>query len=126
MDIKKIELAWIVVSDFEKSKNFFVDTLGLKINEEHPSWLELSGSDGGMMLGVGGSCDTESKEEWAIKPGQNAVVTLTVDDIEQAKSYLVEKGVTIKGDIIEIPGHVKMLFFTDPDNNFFQLVQEIA
>ena len=57
------------------------------------------------------------------KPGNNSVVTLTVTDIVESKAELEAKGVKFFGDIIEVPGHVKMATFADPDNNVFQLVQ---
>lgn len=124
MAIKKIELAWITVSDFSKAKSFFVDTLGLEIfsGSQEYNWLELRGKDGGMLLGVGASSD---KAECAIKPGQNAVMAMTVDDIVTTKAELEAKGVVFHGDIIEVPGIVKMALFTDHDGNKFQLVQNL-
>ena len=122
MNIKKIELIWITVGNFERSKHFFTNTLGLKVSCATPeyNWLELQGIEGGTLLGVG----TAHKDS-TIKPGMNAVVSMTVDDIVAAKKELEDKGVTFVGDIIEIPGHVKMAQFTDPDGNNFQLVQQL-
>lgn len=124
MAIRKMELAWITVSDFAKAKKFFVDTLGLTIfgGNEQFSWLELRGQDGGMLLGVGGS---KPNDGCAIKPGQNAVMTFTVDDMEQTKAALEAKGVVFASEIIEIPGIVKMALFTDTDGNKFQLVENL-
>ncbi len=124
MAIRKMELAWITVSDFAQAKKFFVDTLGLTIfgGNEQFSWLELRGQDGGMLLGVGGS---KPNDGCAIKPGQNAVMTFTVDDIEQTKAEFEAKGVVFASEIIEIPSIVKMALFVDPDGNKFQLVENL-
>ena len=56
----------------------------------------------------------------------NAVLAMTVDDIVAAKKELEGKKVSFIGDIIEVPGYVKMATFADPDGNIFQLVQELG
>ncbi len=121
--IKQSNLAWINVSDFETAKTFFTKTLGLKINSITPeyNWMELQAPEGGFALGVG--CDTSEKP--VIKAGGNAIMTFSVDDIEKAHQEFSSKGVKFVGDIIEVPGHVKMIFFADPDGNMFQLVQKL-
>ncbi len=124
MKIKSMDMAWVIVADIKKAKKFFIDTLGLEIaccTDEH-NWMELRGHDGGMALGVG-EC---GPEDALVKPGQNAVVTMTVDDIEAARAELTQKGVVFKSEVIEIPGHVKMIFFVDPDNNLYQLTQDLS
>lgn len=124
MAIKKISLCWINVSNYEKSLTFFKDTCGLEMtldsSPEH-GWLEFIGTEGGLTLGV--AVAAEDKQD---NVGINAVVTLTVDDIIATKQAMEVKGVRFIGDIMEVPGHVKLATFVDPDNNTFQLVQEIA
>lgn len=122
MSIKKLELGWVTVSDFSKAKSFFVDTLGLEVFSgcDEYSWLELRGKDGGMILGVGGA-----SEECGIKPGQNAVMTMTVDDLVAKKAELESKGVKFISDIQEVPHIVKMVMFVDLDGNKYQLVQNL-
>lgn len=122
MKVKKMSLAWITVSDVTNTQKFFTETIGLKVSSSAPEhgWLELTGEDGGMILGVG-----QAGSESSDKPGVNAVVTMTVDDIIASKAEMESKGVLFIGEIIEVPGHVKMATFLDPDGNMFQLVQEI-
>lgn len=119
MVIKNIGLAWITVSDFVKSKQFFTETLGLKISSvaEGYGWMELKAKDGDFLLGVG-----KDSAENVIKPGKNAIVTFTVDDAVGAKAELEGKKVKVS-EIQEVPGHVKMAFFQDHDGNCFQLVE---
>lgn len=123
MAIKKISLCWVTVADIEKAKKFFTESCGLEMtmgsSAEH-GWLEFVGQEGGMVLGVG-----QARKENQDAVGVNAVVTLTVDDIVATKNSMEKKGVVFVGDIMEVPGHVKMATFVDPDNNTFQLVQEI-
>lgn len=121
MVAKRSDLAWITVSDINKAKKFFTEVVGLQVRTDTAEygWLELVAKDGGSALGIGQSNPNES----TVKAGDNAIVTFTVDDIDQAKSEFEQKNVTLIGDIVEVPGHVKMLFFTDFDGNKFQIVQ---
>lgn len=124
MAIKRADLAWITVSNLNKAKNFFVDTLGLELREEDAKikWLELSGAEGGALLGVAekdGACSRE-------QPGSNAILTFKVDDIVTTRKAFEAKGVNFFGPTIEIGQHVKLAFFTDSDGNKFQLVEEAA
>lgn len=118
MKIKNIGLAWVSTSNFNDAKKFFTETLGLTVDSgcDDYSWLELRGEEKGMLLGVAGVND-----ECEVKPGQNAVVTFTVDDIQASREELVQKGIKV-GEIGEVPGHVKMcnVYY---DGNVYQLVE---
>ena len=118
--VKGIQLAWIVVKDLKQSLKFYTEVVGLKLHEmnEQYGWAELSGKEDGMRLGIAQKSDYE-----VIQPGQNAVVTLTVEDLEKTREMMVAKGVKMIGEVLEIPGHVKMQTIVDLDNNHFQLVQ---
>lgn len=120
--LKSFELAWIVVSDIKKAKKFFTETLGLKehVYEEKYGWAELCGQDGGTMIGI-----AQKNEHSEIAPGENAIITITVDNIEETVAEFKKKKVNLVGGIIEVPGHVKMQMFTDSDNNKFQIVQKL-
>ena len=122
MAVKGMHLSWISVSDVKKSKQFFTEVVGLKVTSsaEEYGWFELAGHEDGASLGVG-----ECKQPSPVMPGQNAVVTMTVENVEKAKAAMEAKGVIFIGDIIEVPGHVKMVFFADPDGNKFQLVENL-
>ncbi len=121
MIVKRSDMAWITVSDIKKAKKFFTEVVGLELRCDTPEygWIELAPKDGGSALGVG-ECN---QQDSPVQPGHNAIVTFTVDDIVAAKEEFTKKGVTLLGDIVEVPGHVKMLFFTDFDDNKFQIVQ---
>lgn len=122
MSVKNISLVWITVSDLAAAKKFFVDGLGMKLTQDSPEhgWLELAGQEeGGTALGIA----QINKDQPAEK---NAITTFTVADVVASKAELENKGVTFIGDIIEVPGHVKMIMFTDADGNRFQLVQLLS
>lgn len=121
--IKGIHLCWVIVSDLKKAKRFYGEILGLNMTTQDDTygWLEFEAPEGSK-LGVG----LAQKEDTTVASGDNAIITITVDNIEAAKRELVEKGVKLLGDICEIPGHVKLQFFSDPDGNLFQLVETLS
>ena len=123
MKIKSFGLAWVSTADIKKAKDFFANKLGLEVTSEATEygWLELKAANSKFLLGVG-----ECNESSPVKPGQNAVLTMDVEDIVAAKAELEKKGIVTEGDIIEVPGHVKMLFFKDTDGNYYQLVQDLS
>ena len=123
MTVKKIGLAWITVSDFNKSKDFFKNVLNLDIHEYQDlyGWAEFKGSNEGCLLGVAKSCD---QDPCNLKPGANAIVTFTVDNLDQSMAELKGKGVVFVGDVMVVPNGPKMIYFKDLDGNVFQLVQE--
>lgn len=121
MKIKGIHLAWIVVKDLKAAIEFYTKTVGLTLRDQSPEygWAELSGPDGSM-LGV-----AQENPHMEIEAGKNAVVTITVDDIEETRKFLLKQGANMIGEIMEVPGHVKMQTFTDADGNMMQMVQKL-
>jgi predicted enzyme related to lactoylglutathione lyase len=114
-----IEMSWIVVKDFEAAIKFYTETVGLELRESSPEfgWAELSGPEG-TLLGI-----ARENIEYGAKAGTNAVVTVTVDDINKACEDFKKRGVKLVGDIIEVPGHVKMQTFQDSDGNTMQICE---
>lgn len=127
MVVKKTGLAWIHVTDMDKTKKLFVDLLGMKVVDDQPQfgWMELEGVEGGSRIGVGKAIEGQDPDCSPIKPGQNAVISLSVSNIEDVRADLEKKGVNFVGEIIEVPGQVKMATFTDHDKNIFQLVENL-
>ncbi|MBA3603184.1 MAG: VOC family protein [Parachlamydiaceae bacterium] len=122
MKIKSIDLAWIVVKDLNQSVKFYTEKVGLKLIElnEGFGWAELQGENGGVKLGLAQVHPTGNE---GIIPGNNAVVTLTVDSIEDSVADLSAKGVKLIGEMQEVPGHVKLQMVQDEDGNHIQLVE---
>lgn len=123
--IKKIGLISLSVSDIEKSKAFFKDTLGMHMSTYAPEygWAEFTSSEGECLLGIG---QPQQEEEMLHKPGTNGIPSLEVADVVTTKAALEKKGVTFLSDIIEVPGHVKMVLFADPDGNKFFLTEQLS
>ena len=119
MSIKGIHLAWIVVKDVKKAVKFYTEVVGLTIQnfDENYGWAELVGEDGAV-LGISQQSDDNN-----IKPGQNAVLTLSVEDIVKSSAELAKKGTKLIGEMMEVPGHVKLQMCVDQDGNHFQLAE---
>lgn len=122
MNLKSMDLAWIVVSDLKKAVKFYTETVGLKLlkMEEMWGWAELQGPQGGARIGI---AQITERSPDNVKPGENAVMTFTVVDIEKAIADMVKKGTKLEGSLQEVPGHVKMQTMIDTDGNRFQLAQ---
>jgi len=120
MKVKEIGLSWIVVKDVKAAVKYYTEVVGLKLlelNEEY-GWAELGGYDGGSRLGI-----AQASPQEKVEPGQNAVVTFTVGNLERAKTHLKEKRAHCEGDVVEVPGHVKMQTVIDRDGNRFQICE---
>lgn len=120
MPVKSLDLVWIVVSDFKSALKFYTETLGLKLMElsEEYGWAEVQGKEGGMRLGL-----AKQSEYCDVQPGQNAVVALTVKNLEKAKEDLIKKGAKCIGPVQEVPGQVKLQMIADADGNLMQLAE---
>lgn len=121
MAVKSLDLAWIVVKDLKKAVKFYTEVVGLQLKELHEEfgWAELRGEDGGAFLGIAQANPSDEH-----KPGDNAFVTFTVEDIERTKQSMLSKGAHCVGDVQEVPGHVKLQMIADSDGNQFQIVQK--
>lgn len=119
MSSKGNHLSWIVVKDLKAAIKFYTDVVGLELTQETPEfgWAELKGS-GGATLGL-----AQEDPSMPFKAGANAIMTITVDDIEASKKMFQEKGARLIGEIETVPGHVKMQTFQDSDGNTMQLVE---
>ena len=112
-------LPWITVSDIKQARKLYVDILGFSIHEENPAanWLEVKCGDS--IIGI-----WQAKPGAKDVPGQNAVLTFIVDNIEQTKATMEKQGVEFIDEIIDLPGVFKMTSFIDTDGNKCQLFQE--
>jgi predicted enzyme related to lactoylglutathione lyase len=115
-----IHMVWVTVQDINQAKNFFGKQLGMTLTADSPEhqWAEFA-TPQGTLVGVSGST-----EHSPIKPGDNAVICITVEDAVTAKQELEADGVHC-WDIHEIPGHVKMFFVQDPSKNYYHIVQRL-
>ena len=113
----------IAVSDLDRAKKFYEDTLGLAVDNE---W-----GDEGITLKSGDTLVNVYRSEFA---GTNKATALNfdVDDIESEVSELKSKGIMFehydlpgleqRGDLYVAEG-MKTCWFKDPDGNILSLIE---
>lgn len=117
---KGISMSCVTVSSLDETKRLFVDLLGLEVKDyqEQYRWMEIEGDEGGR-VGFG-----EPMGE-GMKAGTNGIVSVEVVNIEEAKAHLEANGVQFHGEIVEVPGEVKLVLFSDKDGNQYFLSQKL-
>lgn len=105
------------VTDLDRSIRWYRDMLGFELlyRSEDIAWCELKTAVAKVNVGL-------SERQEAGGPG-GATLTFGVTDIEAAKADLDGKGVRQDGDIMDIPGLVRLLTFFDPDDNALMFYQ---
>ena len=115
--ISKVDFVGIPSTNTERSRSFYVDTLGLRPDDKTQSecW-------------AGETCFSiwePSRFGMEFAPQKNAHPALHVDDVAASRKELEGKGVEFAGDILDT-GVCHMAFFTDPDGNDLMLHSRYA
>lgn len=110
--ISKLDFVGIPTQDVERSRAFYAETLGLKVDDRQPTefW-------------VGETCLSiwePEKQGMPFQPQKNAHLALHVDDVEAARAELEAKGVQFAAPTFDT-GVCHMALFTDPDGNDLML-----
>lgn len=113
----KVTVSWFSTKDFEETKKFYADVLGLKTIFETNGWAEFAEAKGGASIGL--AANPHAGKE----PG--ATVVLEVKDIDAERKRLEARGVKFEGKTEEIPGIVRLATFRDPSANRLQLAQSL-
>ncbi len=112
-------VAVVYVTDFKKAVSWYGNVLGFQPDYlmEEMQWGELKTNVPGLTLGIQVT-DTPGGEG-----GQR--LTFGVKDIEAARATVLAGGGTLDGDVMEIPGMVKLADWRDPDGNRFMFAQSL-
>ena len=104
----------IFVKNPLKSKEFYNNVLGFStIDVQHDKFVWLSLNDLTILLRPG-----ENKLHTGIYKDTNSAIVLYTNNLEKTRDKLVERGLSFAGT----DGSENCLTFTDPDGNWFQLV----
>lgn len=104
-------------TDTDRSRAFYVDTLGLRPDPR--SRAEFWAGD--TCFGIW----EPAALGMPFSPQKNGHLALRVDDVAQARADLEAKGITFMGEIFDT-GVCHMAFFTDPDGNDLMLHHRYA
>jgi predicted enzyme related to lactoylglutathione lyase len=115
------ENATIIVSDMDRSIQFYTDTLGLKLtNRFGYDWATVSAGEG-LTIGI------HPASAKYPSPGTKGAIILGLDidvPVEEAVRKLAQHGVSIKGSIVRSePGNFANL--EDPDGNEIYLWEKV-
>jgi lactoylglutathione lyase len=119
------------VSDMDHSIAFYTEVLDLPLmfRKEDPdhnevfAYLELEGGNLELLSLVDDSGAPIPHELPAIKKPYCPHVALGVDDIDVMVDKLRAHGIPLIDGPLIIPGQVRWLYFSDPDNNVIEYVQ---
>jgi catechol 2,3-dioxygenase-like lactoylglutathione lyase family enzyme len=119
--VERTDFISVPVTDYERSKLFYGETLGLP-EIEHPEQgfpeYQLGENVSLYLLkmeSIGG----------AFRAPHDAGFALRVPDVAEARKELEEKGVVFNGDLLDT-GVCHMSFFADPDGNQIVLHRRYA
>jgi catechol 2,3-dioxygenase-like lactoylglutathione lyase family enzyme len=115
--ITSLDFVGIPSQDAERSRTFYVDTLGLRPDET--ARFEVWAGDTCFAIWEPARLGME------FAPQKNAHPALHVDDVAAARAELEEKGVSFFGEILDT-GVCHMAFFNDPDGNDLMLHRRYA
>ncbi|MEX0621005.1 MAG: VOC family protein [Solirubrobacterales bacterium] len=120
MQVTGVDFTIVPITDFERSKHFYAEVLGL---EESKQWGEMPAQEfetGNLTIAI-------------MKPEafgreflpNNFPIALRVDDVAAARAELEAEGVEFSADTID-SGVCHMAFFADPDGNGLMLHHRYA
>jgi catechol 2,3-dioxygenase-like lactoylglutathione lyase family enzyme len=115
--ISRVDTIGIPSTDTARSREFYVEKLGLRPDER--SWNEFWVSE---------SCFSiwePARLGIPFQPQPNSIVLLRVDDVAVARAELEAKGVQFDGEIFDT-GVCHMADFKDPDGNRLTLHKRYA
>ena len=118
MIVEHVDFWTVPVTDMERSKKFYGETLGLPLVSD-VGFPEFKLGDNGFLYllsleAIGG----------AFRGPHDAGFALRVPDVAEAKRELEEKGVQFTGEVDT--GVCNMAFFADPDGNQIVLHRRYA
>ena len=118
MRVERVDFVSFFTQDIARAKRFYSETLGLEIESEGESDMELT--CGQVTLDI---FDPSSiGQEFAPSP---AGLALRVPDVAAARAELEAKGVEFDGEIVHT-SVCDMTFFRDPDGNSLMLHRRFA
>jgi predicted enzyme related to lactoylglutathione lyase len=115
--IEKVDFVGVPSRDADRSRGFYVETLGLRPDEHarYEFWA------GGTCFGIW----EPEKMGMEFAPQRNAPPALHVEDVEAARRELEAKGVEFHGETLDT-GVCHMAMFSDPDGNDLMLHRRYA
>ena len=115
----KLELIAVPVSDVDRAKDFYAEQVGFNLDHDHSvsedmRFVQLTPPGSACSIAIGKGI-TEGA------PGSAPNLQIVVEDVEQARAELSERGVEVS-EVQDFPWG-RFVFFQDPDGNRWSLQQ---
>lgn len=119
LDLQRIHHVAIICADYERSKAFYVEVLGLRVVAEHyraprQSWkLDLALPDGGQIE----LFSFPSPPQRPSRPEAQGLrhLAFVVDDVPRSKAALEARGIAVEPVRVDEYTGRRFTFFADPD-----------
>jgi predicted enzyme related to lactoylglutathione lyase len=117
----KLELMTVPVSDVDRAKAFYVEQAGFNADHDHTvsdeiRFVQLTPPGSACSISIGRGLS-------GMAPGSLEGLQVVVDDIEEARAALAERGVDVS-EVTDFPWG-RFVFFADPDGNRWAVQQAV-
>jgi catechol 2,3-dioxygenase-like lactoylglutathione lyase family enzyme len=121
MLVERVDFVSVPVSDMERARRFYGETLGLPpVGDPDGAWPEYQlGENVSLYL-----IDPTNVGQTFTAP-HSSQIALRVADVAETRAELEERGVEFHGEIMDT-GVCHMAFFADPDGNALMLHRRYA
>jgi catechol 2,3-dioxygenase-like lactoylglutathione lyase family enzyme len=118
--VERTDFITVPVTDMQRSRRFYEETLGLQNLSSADRWPEYQLGEN---ISVYLMDPTNIGQEF--RGPHTAHIALRVPDVHASRRELEEKGVQFDGDVLDT-GVCHMAFFSDPDGNALMLHRRYA
>jgi predicted enzyme related to lactoylglutathione lyase len=116
MRVKGIDHIYYWTTDMDRGVAFYRDVLELPlVRRDGANWAEFDA--GPVRLALHGVVEGRQ-----VAPG-GATAVFEVDDLDEARRALEDRGVTFHEHIGEVAGYARFASFLDPDGNTVQIIE---
>lgn len=113
--MNELDHVYYWTTDMERAVSFYRDVLGLRLaRRDGESWAVFDA--GGRMFALHGAIEGRP-----VRPG-GATAVFSVDDLDAARSHLIDRGVEF-GHEGDVQGYARFASFQDPDGNTVQIIE---
>ena len=120
VDVERVDFISVPVTDLERSRRFYGETLGLPQIPGQSAWPEFQLGENVSLYLVD---PTNMGQEFA--GPHTSAIALRVPDVEASRAELEAAGVAFAGETFDT-GVCHMAFFHDPDGNALMLHRRYA
>ncbi|HMF57989.1 MAG TPA: VOC family protein [Pyrinomonadaceae bacterium] len=114
---KHVDYIMVVVSDMNRSVEFYRDRLGFELKVETPEWTEFQTGETTLALHGGGTPQPPAKaDQNGTKYAGTSSIGFNVEDLEKSYLELQARGVQFVGPPVQREGEgIKLAVCLDPD-----------